>query len=133
MKKTTENVETERWSERRQPCVRGNEDDEDGGTRGGTSSEQRRVPYGDGGERLLVDVGQLVDDDGGGGEDPVRVEEGVEEVDGEEPQVRQALQQPLHAGVADLRDLAGVERLAEADVDVVFVQPGVGPSEETSG
>lgn len=53
------------------------------------------------------------------------MEEGVEEVDGEEAQVRQTLQEALHAGVSDLRDLAGVERLAEANVHVVFVQPGV--------
>lgn len=56
------------------------------------------------------------------------MEEGVEEIDGEEAQVRQALQQPLHAGVADLRDFAGVQRLTEADVDVVFVQPSIRPS-----
>lgn len=55
------------------------------------------------------------------------MEEGVEEVDGEEAQVGEALQQPLHAGVSDLRDLAGVKRLAEANVDVVFMQSGVGP------
>lgn len=90
---------------------------------------QQKVPDRYRGEGLLVDVGQLVDDDGGCGEDPVRVQEGVEEVNGEEAQVRQALQQPLHAGVADLRHLAGIERLAETDVDVVLVQSSVGSLE----
>lgn len=58
------------------------------------------------------------------------MQEGVEEVDGQEAQVGQTLQQTLHAGVADLRHLAGVQRLAEANVHVVFVQPGVRPSDE---
>ena len=87
------------------------------------------VPDRYGGKRLLVYVGQLVDDHGGRGEDPVRVEEGVEEVYGEEAQVRQPLQQALHAGISDLWHLAGVERLAEANVDIVFVQSGIRPSE----
>lgn len=85
------------------------------------------IPDRYGGERLLVDVSQLVDDHGGCGEDPVCVEESVEEVNGEEAQVCQTLQQPLHAGVSDLWDLAGVERLAKANVDIVFMQSGVGP------
>ena len=83
-------------------------------------------PDGDGGEGLLVDVGQLVHDHGGGGEDAVSVQEGVEEVDGEEAQVGQPLQQTLHAGVADLRDLAGVERLAEANVNIIFMETHIG-------
>jgi len=70
-------------------------------------------------------VGQLVNDHGGGGEEAVRVQEGVEEVDGQEAQVGEPLQQPLYAGVADLGHLAGVECLAEADVHVVLVQSGV--------
>ena len=56
------------------------------------------------------------------------MQEGVEEVDGEEAQVGQPLQQPLHAGVADLQHLAGVHHLAEADVDIVAVQAGVRPA-----
>lgn len=58
------------------------------------------------------------------------MQEGVEEVDGEEAQVRQALQQALHAGVADLWHFAGVEGLTEADVHVVFMEPGVRPHGE---
>lgn len=50
------------------------------------------------------------------------MQEGVQEVDGEEPQVGQPLQQALHAGVADLQHLAGVHHLTEADVHVVTVQ-----------
>jgi len=93
---------------------------------------RQHAPHRNGGERLLVDVRQLVDDHGGGGEDPISVEEGVEEVYGEEAQVCQALEQALHAGVTDLRDLAGVQRLAEANVDVIFMQPGVRPSQKSS-
>lgn len=122
------------WKETRSECRQRQAKMTDGQTpsqpfTGGTPA----APDGDGGERFLVDVGQLVDDHGGRGEDPVRVEEGVEEVDGEEAQVGQALQQALHACVPDLRHLAGVERLAEADVNVVFVQPGIGPSETNAG
>ncbi|KAA8592698.1 hypothetical protein FQN60_018153 [Etheostoma spectabile] len=68
-----------------------------------------------GGEGLLVDVGQFVHDHRCRGENPVCVQEGVEKVYGEEAQVGQPLQQPLHAGIADLGDLAGVERFAEAN------------------
>lgn len=50
------------------------------------------------------------------------MQEGVQEVDGEEPQVGQPLQQALHAGVADLQHLAGVHHLTETDVHVVTVQ-----------
>ena len=53
------------------------------------------------------------------------MQEGVEEVDGQEAQVGEPLQQTLHAGVADLRHLARVERLAEADVHVVLMEPDV--------
>ena len=84
------------------------------------------VPDRYGGKRLLVYVGQLVDDHGGRGEDPVRVEEGVEEVYGEEAQVRQPLQQALHAGISDLWHLAGVERLAEANVNIIFMETHIG-------
>lgn len=79
---------------------------------------------------LFVDGDQLVEHDVGTGEDTVRVEEGVQEVDGEEAQVSQPLQQALHAGVTDLQHLAGVHHLAEADVDIVAVQAGVGPVRE---
>lgn len=54
------------------------------------------------------------------------MQEGVEEVYGEETQVGQPLQQPLHAGVADLGDLAGVERLAEANVNIIFMETHIG-------
>ena len=54
------------------------------------------------------------------GEDAVRQQERVEEVDAQEAEVGQALQEPVQAGVADLRHLAGVEDLAEANVVVVL-------------
>lgn len=88
------------------------------------------VPDGDGGEGLLVDICQLLHDNSGRGEDAVGVQEGVEEVDGKEAQVCQPLQQPLHAGIADLRNLAGVERLAEANVNIVFMETSIGSNEE---
>lgn len=83
-------------------------------------------PDRNGGERLLVDVSQLVHDHSCCGEDPVGVQEGVQEVYGEEAQVGQPLQQPLHAGVADLGNLAGVERLAEANVNIIFMEAHIG-------
>ena len=46
-------------------------------------------------------------------EDPVGEEEGIEEVDGEEPEVGEPLQQPLGRGVADLGNLAVVQGAAE--------------------
>lgn len=84
-------------------------------------------PCRDGADGLPVDGDQLVQHDVGAGEDAVWVEEGVQKVNGEEAQVSQALQQALHAGVTDLRHLAGVHHLAKADVDIVTVQAGVGP------
>lgn len=57
------------------------------------------------------------------------MEEGVEEVDGQEAQVGQSFQESLHAGVTDLWHLAGVQRLTEADVHIVFVQSGVRPAD----
>ena len=48
-------------------------------------------------------------------EDPVGEEEGVEEVDGEEPEVGEPLQQPLRRGVADLGNLAVVQGAAEPE------------------
>lgn len=84
-------------------------------------------PRRDGADGLFVDGDKLVQHYVSTGEDPVRVEEGVQEVDGEEAQVSQSLQQALHAGVADLQHLTGVHHLAEADVDIVTVQAGVRP------
>lgn len=84
-----------------------------------------------GGEGLLVDVGQFVHDHHCCGEDPVCVQEGVEEVYGEETQVGQPLEQPLHAGIADLGDLAGVERLAEANVNIIFMETYIGSDGHT--
>ena len=54
------------------------------------------------------------------------MQEGVEKVYGEEAQVGQPLQQPLHAGIADLGDLAGVERFAEANVNIIFMETHIG-------
>lgn len=54
------------------------------------------------------------------------MQEGVEEVNGEEAQVGQPLEQPLNAGIADLGDLAGVERLAEANVNIIFMETHIG-------
>lgn len=81
-------------------------------------------------KRLLVDVSQFLHDHGGSGEDPVGVQERVEEVYGEEAQVGQPLQQPLHAGVADLRNLAGVERLTEANVNIIFMETRIRSNEK---
>lgn len=83
-------------------------------------------PDGYGGEGFLVDVGQFVHDHRCRGENPVRVQKGVEEVDGQETQVGQPLEQSLDAGVADLGDLAGVERLAEANVNIIFMETHIG-------
>lgn len=58
------------------------------------------------------------------------MQEGVKEVDGKEAQVCQPLQQPLHAGIADLGNLAGVERLAEANVNIVFMETRIRSDEE---
>lgn len=87
-----------------------------------TFKKKKKRPYRYGGEGLLVDVSQFVHNHSCRGEDPVCVQEGVEEVNGEEAQVGQPLQQPLHARVADLGDLAGVERLAEANVNIIFME-----------
>ncbi len=57
------------------------------------------------------------------------MEEGVEEVDGQEAQVSQPFQESLHAGVTDLWHLAGVQRLTEADVHIVFMQSGIRPTD----
>lgn len=37
------------------------------------------------------------------------MQEGVEEIDAQKPQIRQPLQEALHAGVADLGHFAGIE------------------------
>ncbi len=59
------------------------------------------------------------------------MQEGVEEVDGEEAQVSQPLEQSLYAGIADLGDLAGVERLAEANVNIIFMETHIGSDKYT--
>lgn len=83
-----------------------------------------------GSKRLLVDVSQFLHDHGGSSEDAVGVQECVEEVYGEEAQVGQPLQQSLHAGVADLRNLAGVERLTEANVNIIFMETRIRSNKE---
>ncbi len=55
--------------------------------------------------RLLVYGDEFVKDYFCAGEHAVGVQEGVQEVDGEEAQVGQPLQQAFHAGVADLQHL----------------------------
>ena len=52
-------------------------------------------------------------------------EEGVEEVNGKEPEVCESLQQPLRCCIAYLRHLAVVEGAAEPDVHLVLEQGGV--------
>lgn len=89
-------------------------------------------PDRNGGEGPPVDVGELLQDHGGGGEDAVGVQEGVEEVNAQEPQVCQPLQEPLHAGVADLWDFAGIQRFAEANIDVISVKTGVGSTQKSN-
>lgn len=74
---------------------------------------------------FLVDGDQLVQHSHSCGEDPVRMQEGVEKVNAEEPQVCQSFQETPHTGIADLEDLAGVHGLAEPNVNVVTVQAGV--------
>lgn len=58
------------------------------------------------------------------------MQEGIKEVDGKEAQVCQPLQQPFHAGVSDLGNLAGVERLAEANVNIVFMETRIRSDED---
>lgn len=58
------------------------------------------------------------------------MQERVKEVDRKEAQVCQPFQQPLHAGVANLGNLAGVERLAEANVNIVFMETRIRSDEE---
>lgn len=54
------------------------------------------------------------------------MQESVEEVDGQEAQVCEPLEEAFHTGVADLRDLAGVERLTEANVNIIFMETDIG-------
>lgn len=54
------------------------------------------------------------------------MQESVEEVYGEEAQVGEPLQEALHTGIANLGDLAGVERLAEANVNIIFMETHIG-------
>ncbi len=81
--------------------------------------------------RLLVYGDEFVKDYFCAGEHAVGVQEGVQEVDGEEAQVGQPLQQAFHAGVADLQHLAGVHHLTEADIHVITVQTGIRPKHVT--
>lgn len=53
------------------------------------------------------------------------MQEGVEEIDAQKPQIRQPLQEALHAGVADLGHFAGIECFTETDVSVVFMKTGI--------
>lgn len=78
-------------------------------------------PGGDCADGLPVDGDELVQDHDGSGEDTVGVQEGVEEVDAQEAQVRQPLQQPLHTGIPDLKHFAGVHGFAEANVHVITI------------
>lgn len=50
------------------------------------------------------------------------MQESVEEIDAEEAQVSQSLQKTLHAGIADLRDLAGVQGFTKTDIHIIFMQ-----------
>lgn len=79
----------------------------------------------------LVYGDEFVKDHVCAGEHAVGVQEGVEEVDGEEAQVCQPLQQALHAGIADLQHLARVHHLTEADVHIITVQTGIRPKHVT--
>lgn len=87
-------------------------------------------PCGDGADRLLVDRDELVEDDQGGGEDAVRMQERVQKVNAQEAQVRQPLQEPLHACIADLQDLAGIHRFTEPNVNIITIQAGIRPAEK---
>lgn len=50
------------------------------------------------------------------------MQESVEEIDAEEAQVSQSLQETFHAGIADLRDLAGVQGFTKTDIHIIFMQ-----------
>lgn len=50
------------------------------------------------------------------------MQEGVEEIDAEEAQVSQSLQETLHAGIANLRNLAGVQGFTKTDIHIIFMQ-----------
>ena len=64
-----------------------------------------------------------------GGEDAVREQERVEEVDAEEAQVGETRQKPVDRGVTDVRHLARVERPTELDVVVVAKQLRIRPED----
>lgn len=87
-------------------------------------------PCRDGTDRLLVDRDELVEDDEGSGEDAVRMQERVQKVNAQEPQVRQPLQEPFHACIADLQDLAGIHRFTEPNVNIITIQAGIRPAEK---
>jgi hypothetical protein len=86
-----------------------------------TQEGKSHIPDGDGGERPLVDVRELRQHYSGCGENAVGVQEGVQEIDAQKPQVGQPLQEALHAGIADLGHFAGVEGFTEANVNVIFM------------
>ena len=86
------------------------------------------LPDGDRGERPLVYVGKLPQHHGCCGENPIGVQKGVEEIDAKKPQVCQPLQEALHASVTDLGHFAGGECFTEANVGVILVKTGIGPT-----
>lgn len=89
-----------------------------------------RSPDRNGGEGPPVDVRELLQHHGRGGEDAVGVQEGVQEVNAQEPQVREPLQEALNARVADLGDFAGIQRFAEANINVISVKTGIGSTQK---
>lgn len=82
----------------------------------------RDSPSRDSTDGLLVDSDEFIQHHVSCGEHTIGVEEGVEEVDGEETEVGQPLQQTFDAGVADLQHFAGVHHLTEADVHIIAIQ-----------
>lgn len=59
--------------------------------------------------RVVVDLLQRLQHRHAVGKYPVGEQEGVQEIDREEAQVRQAFQEPLGRGIADVGDLSGRE------------------------
>lgn len=68
-----------------------------------------------------VDIDQLVQDHHSIGEDAVGMQEGVEKVNAQEAKISQALQQALHAGIADLKHFARIHGFAEANVNIITI------------
>lgn len=90
-----------------------------------SSSAGWGLPDRDGGKGPLVYVREFRQHLSCGRENTIGVQKGVEEIDAKKPQVRQPLQEALHAGVTNLGHFAGVECFTEANVDVVFVKTGI--------